>query len=88
MALLEQVLVEDHILILQADPEAQLLLLILIVQRVQPRAVVEVVPMEIQEAYLEVLVEAELEVNLLWPLDVEQLVKEMQEELEKIVLLL
>ena len=80
--------VEDHILILQVDPEAQLLLLILIVQLFQRLVVAEVVATEIPEACLEVLVEAELEVNLLWPLDVEQLVKEMQEELEKIVLLL
>ena len=80
--------VEDHILILQVDPEAQLLLLILIVQLFQRLVMAEVVATEIPEACLEVLVEAELEVNLLWPLDVEQLVKEMQEELEKIVLLL
>jgi hypothetical protein len=44
--------------------------------------------METLVVYQVVLEAVELEVNLLWPLDVEQLVKEMLEELEKTVHLL
>jgi len=44
--------------------------------------------METLVVYQVVLEAVELEVNLLWPLEAEQLVKEMLEELEKTVHLL
>ena len=44
--------------------------------------------METLVVYQVVLEAVELEVNLLWPLDAEQLVKEMMEELEKTLHLL
>ena len=75
---------EDHILILLVEAEKIQFLVVLI------HLLVEVVAelMETLVVYQVVLEAVELEVNLLWPLEAEQLVKEMLEELEKTVHLL
>ena len=83
-----QVRAAAPILILQAHQEMQLLLLILFVQLVLQLVAAEAVPMEIPEACLEVLAVVVQAVSPLCVVHAEQLAKEMQEAMEKIVLLL